>query len=94
MCNLNRFLARVVLIPFAFDPPPVTPDILDILIGDAPAALPQALQVGKELVMVDSSTLKELSTSVGDVLGSGVDGRLAMQYSLAILGAQKVSWKI
>ena len=84
-------LARVVLVPFAYDPPPITPDVLDNLLQDAPAALPHALLVGKDLVMTESSTLRNLSTAVGDVLGSGVDGRLAMQYSLAILGAQTVA---
>ena len=91
---MDRFLARVVLVPFAYDPPPITPDVLDNLLHDAPAALPHALLVGKDLVMTESSTLRNLSTAVGDVLGSGVDGRLAMQYSLAILGAQTVvMWK-
>ena len=88
---MDRFLARVVLVPFAYDPPPITPDVLDNLLQDAPAALPHALLVGKDLVTTESSTLRNLSTAVGDVLGSGVDGRLAMQYSLAILGAQTVA---
>ena len=98
ICNamcMDRFLARVVLVPFAYDPPSITPDVLDNLLRDAPAALPHALLVGKDLVTTESSTLRNLSTAVGDVLGSSVDGRLAMQYSLAILGAQKVcyTWK-
>lgn len=42
------------------------------------------------MTLADGSILRNLSTYVGDVLGSGVDGRLAIQYSLAILCAQKV----
>lgn len=45
---MDRFLARVVLVPFAYDPPPITPDVLDNFLQDAPAALPQALQVGND----------------------------------------------
>ena len=78
------------MIPFPYDPPPLTPDTLEDLLNDVPATLPQALQIGNDLVTADSAFLRNLNSSVAEGLGTGVDGRLTMQYSLAILSAQTV----
>lgn len=79
-----------MLIPFVFDAPRITPDLLGEVLKDAPAAIPEVLKVGTAIVNLDSDTLQSMCDSVSNVIG-GLDGRLAMQYSLLILCTQMVS---
>ena len=43
---MYRFLARAVLVPFAYQAPPVTIDTLDNVVRNAASALPQAIHIG------------------------------------------------
>ena len=75
--------------PFAFDPPPATPDVLDSLIHNAPAALPQAVQIGMFLKLTDARSLQPTVEKIQTQLGYKIDGRLAMQYALSLTCAEK-----
>ena len=85
----SRYLARAVLIPFTFDPPPIVPDFLGTLLHEAPAALPQVLQIGRALVNMDSDIIQSMCDTISTLI-SGLDGRLLMQYTLLILFTQMV----
>ena len=50
-----RYLSRVVLVPFAYQPPSVSADTLDELLRKACAALPQAIVIGSTLMGLSNS---------------------------------------
>ncbi len=79
-----------MLVPFVYDPPPLKTDVLNQLIGEAPAALPEALQISKALVDMDASELYEMAARIEGVLGNSIDARLRIQYALSTVCAQKV----
>lgn len=86
-----RYLARAVLVPFAYKAPPVTADSLEDILTNAPAAIPDAIQIGQDVVAVDSSTLNNMAEQIKDVVGdANIDSRLAMQYAFSVLCAQEV----
>lgn len=49
----NRYLSRVVLVPFMSDAPDIVADILSDLLSNAHAAIPTALKIGRKLGKVD-----------------------------------------
>ena len=81
---------RTVLIPFKFQPPQVELRVLDHLLARAPAAFPQLLSVGKWLEGVKNSEVRALCEDIRENVGRQLDSRLATQYALTILCAQKV----
>ena len=86
-----RYLARAVLVPFAYKAPPVTADSLEDILTNAPAAIPDAIRIGQGVVAVDSSTLNDMAEQIKDVVGdANIDSRLAMQYAFSVLCAQEV----
>ena len=86
-----RYLARAVLVPFAYKAPPVTADSLEDILTNAPAAIPDAIRIGQDVVAVDSSTLNDMAEQIKDVVGdANIDSRLAMQYAFSVLCAQEV----
>ena len=86
-----RYLARAVLVPFAYKAPPVTADSLEDILTNAPAAIPDAIRIGQDVVAVDSSTLNDIAEQIKDVVGdANIDSRLAMQYAFSVLCAQEV----
>ena len=60
---------RAVLVPFAYKAPPVTADSLEDILTNAPAAIPDAIQIGQDVVAVDSSTLNNMAEQIKDVVG-------------------------
>lgn len=64
--------------------------MLDTLLQDAPAALPQVLQISKALIEIDTSELYDMASHVAKMIGDGIDGRLRIQYAITMC-AQKVS---
>ncbi len=87
---LCRYLARALLVPFAFDAPPATPDVLNGLLHNAPSALPQAVQIGRFLKLIDAEFLLSAVEKIQEQLGHTIDGRLAMQYAISLTCAEKV----
>lgn len=86
-----RYLARAVLVPFAYKAPPVTADSLEDILTNAPAAIPDAIQIGQDVVAVDSSTLNNMAEQIKDVVGdANIDSRLAMQYAFSVHCAEEV----
>ena len=86
-----RYLARAVLVPFAYKAPPVTANSLEDILTNAPAAIPDAIRIGQDVVAVDSSTLNDMAEQIKDVVGdANIDSRLAMQYAFSVLCAQEV----
>ena len=81
---------RVVLIPFKFQASQVELRVLHHLLQDAPAAFPKLLAVGKWLEGVDEDTVCNMRDSVLRSAGGKLESRLATQYALTILCAQKV----
>ena len=89
---MYRFLARVVLVPFAYQAPPVTIDTLDKIVRNAASALPQAIHIGHSLVdSCDIDRVYQAVSRIETILGSSsIDGRLAMQYALSLVCAEEV----
>ena len=90
---MYRFLARAVLVPFAYQPPPVTIDTLDKIVRNAASVLPQAIQIGHSLVdSCDIDCVYQAVSRIEMILGSSsIDGWLAMQYALSLVCAEEVS---
>jgi len=65
--------------------------VLDTLLRDAPAALPQVLQISKALIETDTSELYDMASHVAKTIGDGIDGRLRIQYAITTMCAQRVS---
>ena len=87
---LHRYLVWAVLIPFKFQASQVELRVLPHLLQDAPAAFPKLLAVGKWLEGVDEDTVCSMRDSVLRSAGGKLESRLATQYALTILCAQKV----
>ena len=89
---MYRFLARAVLVPFAYQAPPVTIDTLDNVVRNAASALPQAIHIGHSLVdSCDIDRVYQAVSHIETILGSSsIDGRLAMQYALSLVCAEEV----
>ena len=60
-----------MLVPFAYKAPPVTADSLEDILTNAPAAIPDAIQIGQDVVAVDSSTLNNMIEQIKDVVETG-----------------------
>ena len=86
-----RYLARATIIPFKFKPPDVEIRILDDLLQIAPAAFPKLLKVGKCLDDISDDEVRSMREQVLDKVDGVIDARLATQYVLTIMCAQKVS---
>ena len=79
------------MIPFVHEAPPVALDVLEELLHFAPAAIPEALQIGHYLDVVESDDVYALVTRINNALGEELtDGRLIMQYAISILCMQQV----
>ncbi len=81
---------RTVVIPFKFQASEVELRILDRLLARAPAAFPQLLSVVKWLEGVENDKVRSMRERVQESVGQQLDSRLATQYALSILCAQKV----
>lgn len=93
MYFLFRYLSRVVLVPFAYQPPSVSADILDELLRKACAALPQAIVIGSTLMGFSGEIFKQVAAQIESTLtadGFTIDSRLEMQYAISIVCAQEV----
>ena len=77
--------------PFAYKAPPVTADILEDILTNAPAAIQDVIRIGRDVVDVDSSTLNLMAEKIKGAVGdANIDSRLAMQYAFSVLCAQEV----
>lgn len=88
-----RYLSRVVLVPFAYQPPSVSADTLDELLRKACAALPQAIVIGSTLMGLSGDIFKQVAAQIESTLtadGFTIDSRLEMQYAISIVCAQEV----
>ena len=87
----NRYLSRVVLIPFMSDAPDIVADILSDLLSNAHAAIPTALKIGRKLGKVDRNRIESISSEIDDLLKEyKKDNRLSTQYAVSIFCAQQV----
>ena len=78
------------MVPFAFDLPPASPDVLDALISNASATLPQLVQIGSCIKLTDAKSLQPTVEKIQSLLGGRIDGRLAMQYAVSLICVDKV----
>ena len=76
--------------PFQFKSPEVELRILDQMITDAPAAFPKLLGLGKWLDNITDGDVRAMRQRVMDEVDGVLESRLATQYSLTIMCAQKV----
>ena len=65
--------------------------MLDELIRNAPAALHQAVQIGRFLKLTDAKSLLPTVDKIQAELGYRIDGRLAMQYAVSLSCTEKVT---
>lgn len=81
--KLYRFFARSVLIPFVHEAPPVALDVLEELLHLAPAAIPEALQIGHYLDVMESEVVYALVTRIHSLEEelTRSNGRLIMRYA-------------
>ena len=86
--TLYRYLYPV-LVPFTFTVAKVNPDVMATILEQASAAFPDALRVGKYLEDLGSEDLKMACERVCQIIPN-IEQRIAMQYALSILAAQKV----
>ena len=87
------YLSRVVLVPFAYQPPSVSAGTLDELLRKACAALPQAIVIGSTLMGLSGDIFKQVAAQIESTLtadGFTIDSRLEMQYAISIVCAQEV----
>ena len=87
---IDRYMARVVLVPFLFNASAVEVGQLDEVLSGAPAAFPCLLKVGSNLVKKCSSDLYDIREIICACVPD-IDSRLATQYSLSMLSCQLVS---
>ena len=64
-----RYLSRAVLVPFAYKAPPVTADILEDILTNAPAAIQDVIRIGRDVVDIDSSTLNLIAEKIKGAVG-------------------------
>ena len=87
---MSRYLARVILVPFAYKPPNIRVDELDTLLEMAPACIPD-IRVINTLSNADPSIFYSMIDVVEEALGeSSIDPRLLAQYAISIVCAQEV----
>lgn len=79
------------MVPFKFQPPQVELCVLDKTLKLAPSAFPKLLAVGKWLDGVSDDMVSEMRQKVLKQVDETLDPRLATQYTLSIIVAQKVS---
>lgn len=77
--------------PFKFQAPVVELRILEEMIKKAPAAFPKILSLGKWLDKITDTDVAVMRQQVLDKVGGMLDSRLATQYALTIMCAEKVS---
>ena len=80
--------------PFAYQPPAVSADILDELLRKACAALPQAIVIGSTLMGLSAEIFKQVASQIESTLTTDcftIDSRLEMQYAISIVCAQEVA---
>lgn len=87
---MHRYLVRAILIPFKFQAPRVELRVLAEALKRAPSAFPELLSVGKWLDGISDDEVAELRQKVLEKVDGTLDSRLATQYSLSIMIAQKV----
>ena len=83
--------------PFAYQPPAVSVDILDELLRKACAALPQAIVIGSTLMGLSGEIFKQVASQIESTLttdGFTIDSRLEMQYAISIVCAQEVRTRV
>lgn len=68
--------------------------MLDELIHNAPAALPQAVRIGRSLKIADASSFQPIVEKIQTLLDYRIDGRLAMHYALSLSCAEKVRFSL
>ena len=88
---MYRYLARVILVPFAYKPPNIRVDELDALLEMAPACIPDIIRVINTLSYADPSLFYSMTNIVEEALGeASIDPRLLSQYAISIVCAQEV----
>ena len=88
---MYRYLARVVLVPFAYKPPNIRVDELDALLEMAPAYIPDIIKVINTLTDADPDLFYSMMDIVKEALGdSSIDPRLLAQYATSLVCAQEV----
>lgn len=88
----NRFVARAILIPFVYNPPKISLDLLDQAKKFAPAAIPQLLKIIHDVSNINPSILYDMRKKIEDALGEdAVDGRLLMQYAVSMVTCNQVA---
>ncbi len=85
-----RFLVCALLVPFAHDPGPIVPDVLDNLLTHAAGALPQAIEIGHHLFEKDSTTIGQVAAKLTEAIGCSIENRLLVQYATSLACAQQV----
>ncbi len=85
-----RYLVRALLVPFAYDPGPIVLDVLDNLLTHAAAALPQAIEIGRDLFEREYGTIGQAAADLTDKADCKIDNRLLMQYATSLACAQQV----
>lgn len=88
--QLFRYIARSVLVPFVYDTPDIQLGVLHQILGDAPAAFPALLAIGKKMENLQESQLKAVRCRITDLIGLNIDSRLATQYAVSILTVAEV----
>ena len=92
--NFFRYLSRVVLVPFAYQPPSVSADTLDELLRKACAALPQAIVIGSTLMGLSGDIFKQVAAQIESTLTASLltaDWRCSMPYQLSVHTCYTVS---
>ena len=89
---MYRYLARVVLAPFAYKPPNIRVNESDALVEMAPACIPDIIKVINTLTDADSDLFYSMMIDiVKEALGdSSTDPRLLAQYAISLVCAQEV----
>ena len=88
---MYRYLARVVLVPFAYKPPNIRVDELDALLEIAPACIPDIIKVINTLTDADPDLFYSMMDIVKEALGdSSIDPRLLAQYATSLVCAREV----
>ena len=75
-----RYLARVVLVPFAYKPPNVRVDEMDTLMEMAPACIPYLINVVNTLSNTEPAIFYSMIDVINEALGeTSIDPRLVAQ---------------
>ena len=79
-----------MLVPFAYEAPPIRVDTLDFMLSGAHRALPEVVRIGKWLKHFPENKLYDMVDNIKEAVGGCMDERLALQYALYTLCAKKV----